>query len=132
MGERGICEAELREGLRDGGKVLGLLVVVRAGSDGNGPEHAIYVRPSWTRGYRIVRTWRDRDDRTFRSLDALFKLSRTFRYDAPVTVYPCGCPELRKFRGVLVEDGGVREPPSDGTDTADTPGIGPAHGVPMG
>lgn len=114
MGGKGLQEADLREGLREGGKILGWLVVAR--SDGPELEYAIYVRPSWARGYRILRTWRDKEDRTFRSLDKLFKLPGTFNYHAPITVYPQGSPELRKFRGVLPRDGGV--PGADGPDGA--------------
>lgn len=115
LGGKGLQEADLREGIREGGKILGWLVVAR--SDGPELEYAIYVRPSWTRGYRILRTWRDKEDRTFRSLDKLFKLPGTFNYHAPITVYPQGCAELRKFRGVLPRDGGV--PGADGPDGAE-------------
>ncbi|MCK8786572.1 hypothetical protein M0638_19540 [Roseomonas sp. NAR14] len=123
MGGKGLQEADLREGLREGGKVLGWLVVARG--DGPDVEYAIYIRPSWTRGYRILRTWRDKEDRTFRSLDKLFKLPSAFNYHAPITVYPQGCPELHKFRGVLARDGGV--PASDGPDGTDGEADTPEH-----
>jgi len=110
---KGLQEAELRAGIQDGGHVRGLVVVARG--DGDAAEYAIYIRTSWTRGYRILRTWRDKDDRTFRSLDKLFKLPPTFGYHAPITVYQQGCVELQKFRGVLARDGGAK-----GASTADT------------
>lgn len=72
-------------------------------------EYAIYVRTSWTRGYRILRTWRDKSDRTFRSLDKLVKLPETFGFEAPITIYKQGCAELRRFRGVLARDGGSKD-----------------------
>lgn len=105
MGGKGLQEADLREGIRQGGHIRGWIVVARG--DGPEVEYAIYIRPIWARGYRILRTWRDKEDRTFRSLDKLFKLPVSFNYHAPITVYPQGCPELRKFRGVLARDGGV-------------------------
>ena len=114
----GIQEAELRTCLKLGGQLQGLLVVARSGLDAT--EYAIYVRPSWTRGYRILRTWRDKDDRTFRSLDRLFKLPVSFGYHAAITIYPAGCPELQKFRGVLAKDGGRRR-----ATAAEADGAGP-------
>jgi len=62
-----------------------------------------------------LHTLRDKDDRTLRSLDKLFKLPPTFGYHAPITVYQQGCVELQKFRGVLARDGGAK-----GASTADT------------
>lgn len=116
---KGLQEAELRAGLQEGGQVQGFIVVSRG--DGDAVEYAIYVRTSWTRGYRILRTWRDKADRTFRSLDKLFKLPPTFGYYAPITVYRQGCVELQKFRGVLARDIGAK---ADGTaDAASNPDL---------
>ena len=114
---KGLQEAELRAGLQEGGQVQGLIVVSRG--DGDAVEHAIYVRTSWTRGYRILRTWRDKADRTFRSLDKLFKLPPTFGYYAPVTVYRQGCAELQRFRGVLARDLGARDGTADAAGSPD-------------
>lgn len=105
MGE-GIQEAELRIGFREGGHLRGFLVVVR--SSGEATEYAVYVNPSWSRGYRILRTWRDKADRTFRSLDSLFHLPTVLGWNAPVTIYPGGSSELRRFRGVQIRDGGTK------------------------
>jgi hypothetical protein len=106
---KGLQETEVREGLREGGKILGLFVVERPASEGEPPEFVAYIRPSWTRGYRILRTWRDRDDRAFRDFDRMLPLLRALGHDGPVTVYKAGCPELARFRGVLARDGGARE-----------------------
>ena len=57
--------------------MLGLLVVARAGAEA--PEYAIYVRTSWLRGYRILRTWRGKADRTYRSLDKLYEVVPSVR-----------------------------------------------------
>lgn len=101
---QGVEEAEIRAGLREGGHIRGFLVVVR--KDGPATEYAVYVNPSWTRGYRILRTWRGKADRTFRNLDSLFHLPSAFGWTEPVTVYPAGSSELRRYRGVQARDGG--------------------------
>jgi hypothetical protein len=106
---KGLQETEIREGLKEGGRILGLFVVERPASPEDPVEFVVYVRPSWTRGYRILRTWRDKDDRAFRDFDRMLPLLRDLGYDGPVTVYKAGCVELSKFRGVLVRDGGVGE-----------------------
>lgn len=111
---QGVQEAELRAGFREGGRIRGFLVVTRIG--GEATEYAVYVNPSWTRGYRILRTWRDRADRTFRSLDRLFNLVVSLGWDAPVTVYRAGCPELQRFRGVQLRDGGKTPDRLDAVD----------------
>lgn len=103
---KGLQETELRSGLKDGGAIQGLLVVARG--DGEAVEYVIYIRTTWTRGYRILRTWRDKDDRTFRSMDRLLKLPELFGYHLPITIYRQGCAELQKFRGVLASDGGAK------------------------
>ena len=101
---KGVQETELRAGFRDGGRIRGFLVVMRTGDGAT--EYAVYVNPSWSRGYRILRTWRDKADRTFRSLDNLFNLPAALGWNASITVYPAGSPDLRRFRGVQVRDGG--------------------------
>ncbi len=100
-------EAEIREGLREGGRIKGFVVVER--TDSEVPEYVAYIRTSWTRGYRILRTWRDKEDRTYRILGRLYQQAREFGYMAPVTVYRMGSPELLRFRGVLARDGGPKQ-----------------------
>ncbi len=84
---------------------------------GERPDFVVYMCPSWTRGYRILRTWRDKGDRTFRDFDRLLRTVRDFGHVGPVTVYSFDCPDLVKFRGVLVRDGGGKEVPRDDTST---------------
>jgi hypothetical protein len=106
---KGLQETEIREGLKGGGRILGLFVVERPASAGEPGEFVVYVRPSWTRGYRILRTWRDKGDRAFRDFDRMLPIIRDLGHDGPVTVYKAGCPELARYRGVLVRDSGGRE-----------------------
>lgn len=105
--KKNLQEGEVRAGLREGGQVLGFVIVERPG-DGC-PEYVAYIRVSWTRGFRILRTWRDKADREYRNLSLLYQLSRDFGYTAPVTVYRAGCAELLRFRGVLARDGGSKQ-----------------------
>lgn len=103
--------------MKAGRQVLGFLVVARAGGDA--PEYAIHVRTSWLRGYRILRTWRGKADRTYRTLDKLYKLPFVFGYLGPVTVYPAGCVELGRFRGVLAHDVGTHNAGDRAVDSGD-------------
>ena len=106
---KGLQEAEIRDGLANGGHIRGLFVVERPGSEDERSDYVVYVRPSWARGYRILRTWRDRSDRVFRDFNRLLQTIRALGHEASVTVYRVGSPELAKFRGVLARDGGTKE-----------------------
>jgi hypothetical protein len=101
-GGAGLQEAELREELRKGGHIQGWLVVERA-EEGD-YEYVTYLRPSWSRGYRILRTWRYKADRGFRDLRALLNLARSFGFMQPITIYRQGCPELARFKGMQPQD----------------------------
>lgn len=109
---KGLQEAEIREGLRDGGRLKGFIIVER--TDVEIPEYVAYIRTSWTRGYRILRTWRDKEDRAYRILGRLYQHAREFGYMAPITVYRAGCPELLRFRGLLARDGAKEQAGSRG------------------
>jgi hypothetical protein len=121
----GIHEADLRDGLRDGGRVQGVLAVVR--TTGADPEIVAYLRVSWTLGYHILRRWRGKGDRVFRTTDAVLQTVWRHGYLGPIVVYRAGDPELARFRGVSPQDQGrrdVRRPSSteesdDSTDPDD-------------
>ena len=106
---KGLQEAELREGLANSGCIRGLFVVERPGVEDERSDYVVYIRPSWARGYRILRTWRDRSDRSFRDFNRLLQTVRGFGHAASITVYRAGSPELAKFRGVLARDGGIKQ-----------------------
>ena len=106
---KGLQEAEIRDGLANGGYLRGLFVVERPGAAGERSDYVVYIRPSWTRGYRILRTWRDRSDRVFRDFNRLLHTVRGLGHNASVTVYKIGCPELARFRGVLARDNETHE-----------------------
>lgn len=133
--KKNLLEAEIRTGLREGGQVLGFVIVERPG-DGYS-EYVAYIRVSWTRGYRILRTWRDKTDREYRSLGLLYQSSRDFGYMLPVTVYRAGCAELLRFRGVLARDGGSRQESEPSAEASGFRGVlpedqPPAAGAPGG
>jgi hypothetical protein len=95
-------EADLQVSIRQGGSVVGALVVERRAR-----EYVVYLRASWMRGraYGVLRTWRGHGgDRVFKSLDVAFRFVRRFGFMGRITVYPAGDPELRQFAGVLAED----------------------------
>jgi hypothetical protein len=103
----GIHEADLRDGLRDGGRVQGVLAVVR--TTGEDPEIVAYLRVSWTLGYHILRRWRGKGDRVFRTTDAVLQTVWRHGYLGPIVVYRAGDPELARFRGVSAQDQGRRD-----------------------
>jgi hypothetical protein len=103
----GIHEADLRDGLRDGGRVQGVLAVVR--TTGEDPEIVAYLRVSWTLGYHILRRWRGKGDRVFRTTDAVLQTVWRHGYLGPIVVYRAGDPELARFRGVSPQDQGRRD-----------------------
>lgn len=125
---KGLQEAEIREGLREGGHLKGFVIVER--TDTEIPEYVAYIRTSWTRGYRILRTWRDKEDRAYRMLDRLYQHAREFGYMSPITVYRMGCPDLLRFRGLLARDRSGKQADSrGGAETGDPAGAedGPAE-----
>ena len=107
LAKKNLVEGELRTGLRENGRILGFIIVERPG-DGR-PEYVAYIRVSWTRGFRILRTWRGLADREYRHLGLLYQAAREFGFMAPVIVYRAGCGELLRFRGVLARDGGSKQ-----------------------
>lgn len=102
--QAGIQEADLRDGVRDGGRVQGALAIVRATR--KEPEIVVYLRVSWALGYHILRRWRGKGDRIFRTADAALQAIWRHGYRGPVVVYRAGDPELARFRGVLPQDQG--------------------------
>ena len=121
----GIHEADLRDGLRDGGRIQGVLAVVR--TTGQDPQIVAYLRVSWTLGYHILRRWRGKGDRVFRTTDAVLQTASRHGYLGPIVVYRAGDPELARFRGVSPHDQGRRdvtrpsstEEPDDAPDPGD-------------
>lgn len=97
--------ADIKAGLRDGGKILGVFIVARPDSD-EGPVFVVYFRTDWTqsRTFRILSRFRTEGVRTYKNLGSLYKTIRSIGYDGRITIYPSGDNALHTFVGVLPED----------------------------
>ena len=96
-------EADIKAGIRAGGSIVGVFIVAR--KDGRGKGFVAYIRAGWARGFLPLRTFRDRSDRVFRSLDKLVSLIRDeFRYAGEISLYAAGDEGLRRFRALLPAD----------------------------
>jgi hypothetical protein len=113
----GIEEADLRDGLRDGGKIQQVLAVARPADDA--AEFVAYLRVSWALGYHLLRRWRGRGDRVFQTSDAVLQTAWRHGYRGPVIVYCAGDPALARYRGVSIQDGGCRPIEDEHTQVAD-------------
>ena len=92
----------MRAGIRDRGRIQGVLVVARTTQPE--PAFVIYLRVSWTLGYHILRRWRGKGDRVLQTADAALQTVWRHGYRSPIPVYRAGDPELARFRGVSPRD----------------------------
>ncbi|SCX35843.1 hypothetical protein [Agrobacterium rosae] len=100
----GLQEREIRQCLQDGGHLRNVLIVTKTIKDGT--EHLAYVRPSWRREFLPLRTWGDREDRTYRDLDRLLMLLRDdFGYQGFIGLYLDGDADLARYRALSDSDG---------------------------
>lgn len=108
----GYDEADIRKGLRDGGKVLQAFIVMRPTNPGAGPldaEYVGYVRTSWRRGYRILQVFRHKRDKIYMGsgLSRLIWLLRVeFGYEGPLVLYQAGSEHVQRFAGLRRIDHG--------------------------
>ena len=122
-------EADLRAGLKDGGKLLGAFIIARAED-----EFVVYIRANWKRGrgFRIIRTWRGTSgDRTFKNLQSAWLFIRKFGFLGQVMVFPLGDPDLKQFVGISAREFGYgdrfSERASSGQDAPGQDAPGPAN-----
>jgi len=93
---RGIQEGEIRQELKAGGHLRNVLIISKGAS-----EHLVYIRPSWRREFLPLRTWGDKDDRTYKDLDRLLALIRKdFGYYGFIALYMDGDPNLARYRAL--------------------------------
>ena len=86
----------LQQQLRRGGRVLGVVIVERGSAESC--EYAAYLSVSWERGWRILRTYRDRDDRTYRDFDRLLQYVRSeLAFTGSVTVCRTDTGDIERF-----------------------------------
>lgn len=104
---KGLQEGEIRQELQSGGHLRNILIVTK--TNGDEPEHLAYVRPSWRREFLPLRTWGDKQDRTYKDLDRLLTLLRDdFGYRGFIGLYVDGDPDLARYR-VLSDSEGTGE-----------------------
>lgn len=97
--DHGLQEAEIRES----GNIIGMVVVER--SDESGVEYAPYFSTLWRPEFRILRTAKNRSDRTYKDFRRLLQFARwDCGYHGPVTVYGAGAAELKQIQGIKPED----------------------------
>lgn len=103
---RGLQEGEIRQELQSGGRLRNVLIISKT-IEGT-VEHLAYVRPSWRREFMPLRTWGDKEDRTYKDLDRLLVLLRDdYGYQGFIGLYMEGDPDLVRYRVLSeTEEGG--------------------------
>ena len=72
---------------------------------------------TWKSGWQVLRSYRDRDDRTYRKLNVLMEMLRDdLGYTGPVTIHALDGPELGRFPGVAARERGRRDRVNAGSD----------------
>ncbi len=105
---KGLQEGEIKQELQSGGHLRNVLIITK--TIGGAAEHLAYVRPSWRREFLPLRTWADKEDRTYKDLDRLLVLLRDdFGYRGFIGLYMDGDPDLVRYRA-LSETGEQSEP----------------------
>jgi hypothetical protein len=95
----GLQEGEIKQELQCGGRLRNVLIITRT-IEGTA-EHLAYVRPSWRREFLPLRTWGDKEDRTYKDLDRLLLLLRDdFGYLGFIGLYMDGDPDLARYRAL--------------------------------
>jgi hypothetical protein len=93
----GLQEGEIKQELQSGGHLRNVLIITKT-IEGTA-EHLAYVRPSWRRQFLPLRTWGDKEDRTYKDLDRLLLLLRDdFGYLGFIGLYMDGDPDLTRYR----------------------------------
>ena len=99
----GLESGELRQQLRRGGRVLGVVVVERPSAEGC--EYVAYLNVTWKPDWHVLRAWRDRGDRTYRHLNPLFQTVRSdFEFMGPIMAYAPDSPELGRIPTVAARE----------------------------
>ncbi|MDH0699712.1 MULTISPECIES: hypothetical protein [unclassified Agrobacterium] len=107
----GLQEGEIREELQNGGHLRNVLIITK--TIGDAAEHLAYIRPSWRREFLPLRTWADKDDRTYRDLNRLLALLRDdFGYYGFIGLYMDGDPDLARYRSFSDSEGAGGKAPS--------------------
>jgi hypothetical protein len=101
--------ADIKSGLAEGGKILGVFIVSRATLAGF--AHVAYIRTDFARGFLPFTSYRDRRERIYKSLDSLVGLLRgEFGYSGEITLFLAGDKGLRRFRMLLPFERSLLDP----------------------
>ena len=93
----------LRQQLRRGSHITGVLIVERPGA--GGCDYVAYLRVTWKQGWHVLRSWRGRNDRVYRVLNPLVQMLRSdLEYTGPITMYAVGDPELERIPMVAARE----------------------------
>ncbi len=85
-------------------------------SAARGGGWVLYVRPSWSRGYRPLQTFAYEKDRVFKDLNRLIALVRNdFKYHAEISLFAAGDEALRRYTTLLPADREALAPGEDET-----------------
>ena len=85
--------------MRNGGRLRNVLIITRVA--GETAEHLAYLRPSWRREFLPLRTWGDKEDRTYKDLNRLLVLLRDdFGFGGFIGLYMDGDPDLARYRAL--------------------------------
>lgn len=108
----GYDEADIRKGMREGGKVLQAFIVMRpSNTEGTAvdAEYVGYVRTDWRRGYRILQVFRHKYDKIYMGSGLgrlVWLLRKEFNYNGPLVLYNAGCEHLQRYAGLQRIDSG--------------------------
>jgi len=95
--------ADIKAGLAQGGKILGIFIVSRRTADDDG--YVAYLRTDFGRGFLPFKSFRGKTERVYRSVDSLLGLIRDdFGYAGEISIYLAGDEALLRFRTLLPAD----------------------------
>jgi hypothetical protein len=122
--------ADIKVGLAEGGRILGIFIVSRRTADDVG--HVAYFRTDFGRDFLPFKSFLGKSDRVYKSVDSLLRLIRDdFGYTREISIFLAGDKTLRRFKNLLPAERGALaredvalsfEPPDSNAGRAGEPG----------
>jgi hypothetical protein len=98
--------ADIKAGLAEGGRILGIFIVSRQTAAGVG--HVAYFRTDFGRGFLPFKSFRGKSERIYKSVDSLLSLIRDdFGYTGEISIFLAGDKALRRFKTLLPAERGA-------------------------
>jgi hypothetical protein len=98
--------ADIKAGLAEGGRILGIFIVSRRTAVGVG--HVAYFRTDFGRGFLPFKSFRGKSERIYKSVDSLLSLIRDdFGYTGEISIFLAGDKALRRFKTLLPAERGA-------------------------